>query len=117
MLVTVIDSYWTPCESKKYLKSTRRIIITNEGKYLGNSTISYIEAASGEKNFMKQIFMSRIFASSYRDPYPDTPSGALVNIPLPLKEGYKIRFLEDSGVSFRSLDIDVSVIYVLKFKV
>lgn len=72
MLVTVIDSYWTPCESKKYLKSTRKIIITNEGKYLGNSTISYIEAASGEKNFMKQIFMSRIFASSYRDPYPDT---------------------------------------------
>lgn len=32
---------------------------------------------------MKQIFTSRIFASSYRDPYPDTtrtPSGALVNI-------------------------------------
>lgn len=63
--------------------------------------------------------MSRIFASSYRDPYPDTVllRERLWIFPLPLKEGYKIRFLEDSGVSFRSLDIDVSVIYVLKFKV
>lgn len=30
----------------------------------------------------RKIFMNRIFASSYRDPYPDIPSGAPMNISL-----------------------------------
>lgn len=78
MIVTVI-------ESKKCLKSKKEIAskesignsIINERKYRGNffhdrrSAIT-LGKGSREENFMKQIFMSRIFASSYRDPYPNT---------------------------------------------
>lgn len=80
-IVTSIDSY----ESKKYLKSKKNEISSKKNRRSSINKWAKISVifstiddqhshgkGSREENFMKQIFMSRIFASSYRDPYPNT---------------------------------------------